>query len=163
MTKEYKFSAKRLDNFELIEGYYSINTYGNPVIALFDESGNSRAFHGIDPSTITPLFTTDKPDEWIFENVDKLFLTDLTLDDRSTVTDTFFSSDNLEVYKFRSGESIWISNGAYLESDGIYRVKSPGYSIDDAANDVMDLMLGDENYEKKLRVILSRVTGGNDE
>lgn len=123
---KYEFTAKRLDNSSLtVTGRLGYGRNGLDVIEESMPNGNVYS-HDIDPSTITPLFTTDKPDAWLFENADKLPLNELTPAEALLVMGGLLEG-GLETYGAQ-----WVDNermGIFIEN--VYRVRAPGYSADD--------------------------------
>lgn len=130
MNKKYMFEAKRLDNGEIIEfGLFD-------VVSGASKGSSNNLFVNINKdwlsivkSTIKPLFTTDKRDEWVFENADNKPLNECSPEEIAHVITA--DDDDLE-QSDSSGD--WGRAGTHSQSDkiiskiGVYRVKAPGYS-----------------------------------
>ncbi len=139
-TNKFMFEAKRLDNGEVIQGYYCYGYGGEsekyiPCISVMNNGSPSDT--AIDPSTIKPLFTTNKPDAFIFENVDRKMLEELS-DSEKLIVINSLGSDCLSMLW---GDGSWNDarkSATAIDLQVVYRVKAPGYSIDEARNDIID-------------------------
>jgi len=139
MNDKYMFEAKRLDNGEMIQGRltYGVNGIGKrDSIAVYDEDKGVSIEYFVDPSTIKPLFTTCKPDVWLFENVDKKPFINCTPEEREVIIQAkAFTGPSVDRYV--SSMSDWEnSDNGDMYINYIYRVKAPGYSFDDAMTDL---------------------------
>ncbi len=156
---DYKFSAKRIDNGELIEGRISYNSVKDDVVQWIDADGYLR-IHRIDPSTITPLFTADKPGVWLFENVDLDQFSIITYPEDVKNIHSGWLNNTLEYY---SGNEWSLNGDTALYKSGIYRVKVPGYSIDDAMNDIGFVETIDQCVDILAKFAKANGIGGNNE
>jgi len=150
-TNKFMFSAKRLDNggtlkFSLGQARLSASP---DIMRIITNLGGTDDGAGIDPSTIKPLFTTAATsDVWLFENADKLSIAQIDDEQHvNLITQAWLYSEGdyseLHVFIEDSPDTVpfWILvNGKHdvLDMNRIYRVKAPGYSVEDLINNISD-------------------------
>ena len=154
---KWMFEAKRLDNGKFILGYFTKAVNKDfelgYAIEVFNEDNQcleDQVF--VDPSTIKPLFTTDKPDVWLFENANDLAFECCCDEDQDVIFNAWRKGSPIEV----SNGGIWTERVDYnLVPTISYRVKSPVYAVREALNDISEI-LGDQ-YLIEIEEILEKL------
>lgn len=174
MNNKFMFEAKRLDNGILINGAVVYAPSGRAWIVEFTSASAAYPYDPrlnaieIDPSTIKPLFTTGNRDAWLFDNVDKETYRNLQEDKRAIIHDYIMNDISMvQCYQMQDREWVEINHDfSSIFFGAIYRVRAPGYSIDDACNEVTALNPGSPCLSS-LRILKkfakANGLGGNDE
>jgi len=155
---KYMFEAKRMDNGEMVTGLYTKaweeGLDGQDAIEVFN--GAETSIHNVDPSTIKPLFTTDKRDLWLFENAERKTFIDCTAEEKEIITQAK-GRDDWSATRYVISVSEWEkSPSGDLHINYIYRVKTPSYSLFDAMTDARNSTEEAVVFEGEDMVILAR-------
>ena len=146
---KWMFEAKRQDNGEIVSGSLVYTALGvfiaeelpdgiNRVKGMMVEINDLIKYTSINPSTIKPLFTTDKPDAWLFENVDNLAFRDVSPEEREVIC--FSVDNNPDDCEVLSSDGCWKPTSyTHVVFDCIYRVKTNKYTLCDAMIDLTKL------------------------